>query len=110
MPDPELSLDDALMMLVRICKNELHYNPTRFLQMFERKGGVATVRDLLASDDISYGLTFLYEHRRLDLSLEALVLTAPWSGRFTERELRTARERLSTLGYSGDSYLAGRAL
>jgi hypothetical protein len=49
---------------------------------------------LLAALGISEGLAKLAELERLDLSMEALVLKTPWSGMFSDEELKTARGRL----------------
>ncbi len=105
----ERSLDAALMELARLCEREIGYRPARFLQFFQEKGGLGAVRLLLTKSDVSYGLEILWEHKRLDLSIEALVITPPWSGMFNEVELAAARRKLSDLQYYGKSFLDGRA-
>lgn len=100
-----LSLDEALLELARICEKDFGYRPARFLQMFHEDGGLKTVQTLLAKNGMSYGLETLWEHRRLDLSIEALVLTQPWNSLFTDVERATARQRLAELGFKGRSFL-----
>lgn len=72
------------------------YRATRFRQMVAEKGGLATARELLHTTRTSNGLAELSLAGRLDLSMEQLVLQAPWSQLFTEQELQTARDRLKT--------------
>jgi hypothetical protein len=55
-------------------KAETGYNATYFLQMVSERGGVDAARRLLHSTAVSDGFTALWERRRLDLSVEALVL------------------------------------
>lgn len=81
-------------------KTECKYNANRFLQMVSESGGFVAARTLLASPTVSEGFAALWQCGRLDLTVEALVLRAPWSALFTEQELTTARERLTELGYS----------
>lgn len=80
---------------------ECNYRATRFLQMVTDQGGVQAAKALLHAEGYSEGLTALWEHKRLDLSMEALVLQEPWSALFTEEELSVARKRLRDLGYNG---------
>ena len=73
--------------------------PTRFLQMVDSQGGVATARQLLAATDISDGFSRLWEAGRLDLTVEAVVLRDRWRPLFTPGELEIARRRLADVGY-----------
>jgi hypothetical protein len=43
--------------------------------------------------------SILWEHQRLDLSVEALVCEQPWRSLFTEDEIDEAKMRLKRLGY-----------
>lgn len=71
------------------------YRPTRFRQMVLEHGGKAAADALLATQSPSEGFTILFERgNRLDLSVEYLVLTAPYRGLFTDKQLETARARL----------------
>jgi hypothetical protein len=107
MRQSELSLDAALVELVRICECDIGYHPTRFLRLVRERGGLAAVRQLLAKNDASYGLEILWDHKRLDLSIEALVITPPWSDLFTVDEQKSARRKLADLQYHGKSFLDG---
>ena len=95
--------DDAFhLQMVEVyerAKSECNYNAVRFHQMVQQNGGLATAKKLLASNHYPEGLTRLWELKRLDISLEALVLKEPWCGLFTTEELAVARKRLKELGY-----------
>lgn len=80
-------------------KSECHYNASRFYQMVQTEGGLLTAKKLLASNLHPDGLTRLWELKRLDISMEALVIKEPWCQLFTSEELAIARKRLKALGY-----------
>jgi len=75
------------------------YRPTYFLQMVVDRGGLDAARALLAQERVSDGFTELWKRRRLDLSMEALVLQPRWRPLFTTAELTEARRRLTEAGY-----------
>ena len=68
--------------------------------MVLQNGGIVTAKRLLASNHYSEGLTRLWVLKRLDISMEALVLQKQWGGLFTAEELAEAKKRLVGLGYS----------
>ncbi len=80
-------------------KDECGYTATRFIQMVNTDGGLATAKKLLAANGYSEGLTRLWEAKRLDISMEATILQEPWRQLFTESELKLARRKLQELGY-----------
>ena len=80
-------------------KRELGYNATYFLQMVNQHGGVQAAKLLLNSKNVPAGLFTLWEHGRLDMSLENFVLDPKYRSLFTEQELKTARRRLEELNY-----------
>jgi hypothetical protein len=98
-----MKIDDAfhenMVEVYEKAKNECHYNAVRFNQMVQQYGGVTTAKRLLASNHYPEGLTRLWELKRLDISMEALVLQSPWCDLFTNEELAVARRRLTELGY-----------
>ena len=73
----EARFDDAMMNVYRRALKECHYNATRFLQMHYEHRGLETARILLHASDVSEGYVALWERKRLDLTVEALVLAAP---------------------------------
>ena len=78
---------------------KLGYNATYFLRMVRQYGGLGTARRLIREPTIQYGMTRLWELRRLDLSVEAHVVQECWAPLFTDAEQRKARERLLEYGY-----------
>ncbi len=80
-------------------KKELGYNATYFLRMISENGGVLAAKRILNSKDIPEGLMRLWEHGRLDMSLENYVLNPRYRSLFTPEELKIARQRLEKLDY-----------
>ena len=71
------------------------YHATRFLHMVNTRGGRDAADALLATDQPSEGFTELFlRGRRLDLSVEYLVLRTPYRDLFTPEQRAVARERL----------------
>ena len=77
----------------------LGYRPTYFLRMIHEHGGVAAAKRLLYASEAQSGLTKLWELKRLDISMEALVLHERWNPLFSNAERQKARERLNAFGY-----------
>ncbi len=98
----ERAFHEAMLGVYHSAFNECGYRAARFFQMVNERGGLQSAKDLLHSSGYSEGLTTLWEHKRLDISMEALVLRDPWSQLFTEEELATARRRLDELEYDGE--------
>ena len=67
--------------------------------MVSDRGGLATARYLLHASSVSEGFTALWERRRLDLTVEAVVLQERFAPLFSDEERRIARARLREYGY-----------
>jgi hypothetical protein len=78
---------------------QVGYRPTRFLQMVNELGGVATARFILAQEHAGDGFTTLWEKQRLDLAVEALVLKPAFAALFSPEERARARARLAAANY-----------
>lgn len=89
-------------------KREIGYNPTRFLQMIADHGAVAAVRRLLQSGQ-SEGFTELWEHGRLQMSVEFFALLPWYENLFADGERAAARRRLQELHFDVDGELARRS-
>ena len=85
--------DLAMMQIYVQAKQEAGYTATRFHQMLDEHGGVETARRLLPRT--SDGFTELWRRRRLDLTVETLVLDPKWDDLFSDEERQMARDRLS---------------
>ena len=76
------------------------YHATYFRRMVLERGGRQAASDLLTTEDPSSGFTELYlRGRRLDLSVEYLVLKKPWRDLFSLEQLEVARMRLEKVGF-----------
>jgi hypothetical protein len=75
------------------------YWASYFLRAVRKKGGLAEARDLLRMSGTSDGFERLTAERRLDLSMEALVLDPRYSALFTTDEIEIARARLANAGF-----------
>lgn len=98
MTDVERRFHQEMLAIYQRAAKECGYRPTRFLQMVNAQGGLAAAKALLATTAFSEGLTTLWQHGRLDLTIEDLVLRDPWRALFSSVELDTARQRLRSLG------------
>ena len=76
------------------------YRPTRFRQLVIEKGGLEAARILLRGTNPASGFTELFLCKRLDLSMEALVIKHPWDQLFSAEELQEAKKRLADVGFS----------
>jgi hypothetical protein len=96
-------LEDALerefQRCVGICIGQYGYRPSYFLQMLDNYGSVDTAIRLVTATKFHEGFTKLWELRRLDLTVEAIILRNPYNQLFTKEVLEKARERLEQLGY-----------
>ena len=89
----------AMVGIYETAKRELGYNATRFLQMVSEQGGLVTARQLLWSDAPSDGFTTLWEHHRLDLSVEDHVLRTEFASLFSNADREQALVRLEAYGW-----------
>ena len=103
MDEVERQFNKAMIGVYEDAKRETGYNATRFLQMISEQGGVATARQLLHSSHVSDGFTALWERRRLDLAVEAVVLQPRFAALFSDAERQIARDRLVSYGYEPQS-------
>lgn len=95
---------EAMIGIYLTAKSEAGYRATRFIEMVNREGGLATAKRLINAPRPSEGYTHLYERGRLDLTVEALVAGQPkWHVLYTAEDLKNARKRLSAFGYQADA-------
>ena len=97
----ELEFHERMLDLYRQTKAEVaSYNPLGFLQMVVDESGLMAAQKLLDAPDISDGFSRLWEAKRLDLSVEAVIIDEGWGHQFTPEQLAVARERLTQARYS----------
>lgn len=99
MTDLEKQFDQDMLEIYKLAKKECGYNATRFLQMISSQGGLETARNLIRNPDSSVGFSALFEHNRLDLSVEAHVLKPVYSDLFSEEERQMCRDKLAQFKY-----------
>lgn len=97
---PAVSFHRAMVRIHERARDEVGYNATRFIQMVAELGGVEAANRLLDSSGVSDGFTTLWEAKRLDISVEAVVLQPEFAPLFDTRRLRVARDRLAQYGYT----------
>ena len=89
----------AMIDIYDRARQEAGYTATRFIQMVSAQGGLAAAKALLHTAGVSEGFTALWERGRLDLTVEAHVLSPDFSALFTDEEREIARNRLREYGY-----------
>ncbi len=100
MKELEGRFDAAMMDIYLRAKAEVQYNATRFHQMLCKYRGVETAKILLHANAVSEEYTALWERRRLDLTVEALIHDHPeYHPLFTDEEREIARRRLEEYRY-----------
>ena len=88
-----------MLDIFRRTLNETRYRASRFFEMVKDQGGLAAALQLIHARDASDGYTELHLRKRLDLTMEAVVLDRQWDDLFSEEDRRAARKRLSDYKY-----------
>jgi hypothetical protein len=92
--------EEAMVEIYRRALSEAKYKASCVLSMVQDDGGLATARHLIHASQVSEGYTALWERKRLDLTVEAMVLSnAKWHPLFTTEELERCSGRLKEYGY-----------
>ena len=92
--------DEAMHGIYHRALSEADYKASIFLNMLFAHRGVETARRLIHSPNISDGYTALWERKRLDLTVEALIYdNEKWHPLFTPDELAICRKRLRQYEY-----------
>ena len=100
MSNLEKQFEKEMLYIYIMAKIECGYNAVRFLQLVSEKGGLAAAKQLINKPGGTDGFTTLWEHHRLDLSVEAHVLKSEYAELFTEEEKNICRTRLKEFGYN----------
>lgn len=94
--------DRELMNVYLRAKTEANYVATIFHNMLVDLGGTITAKRLI-NGPVSEGYTALWERKRLDLTVEAVVVdNTKWHILFDDEEIKKARKRLTDYGYTRD--------
>ena len=93
--------EQALFTAYLRAKNEAKYNASIFYNMLNTRGGLSTAKFLINSSTVSDGYTELHRRKRLDLTVEAIVVEDErWHELFEPEELLKAKKRLSQYEYT----------
>ncbi len=100
MTDIERKFNLAMRYIYETSKKECGYNAVRFMQLVAEKGGVIAAKQLINKNGGTDGFTTLWEHGRLDLSVEAYVLKDEFKELFTDAERKLCKDRLTDFGFT----------
>ncbi|AXU29126.1 TPA: hypothetical protein ACKONR_001284 [Clostridioides difficile] len=95
----ELDLYHDMVNIYKEADLQCNYKPTRFLQLINNKGALLAAKELINKEGVTEGFTRLWECKRLDLSLEVLVLKEKYKELFTDEERKICINRLKDYGY-----------
>lgn len=98
----EKRFEQEMINIYTTAKKECGYNASRFLQLVSTKGGLAAAKQLIGKPGGTEGFTTLWQHNRLDLSVEAHVLKPEYAELFSDEERKLCRDRLKKFGYPVD--------
>ncbi len=100
MDNVELAFQQEIAGLYYKIKTDTGYIANNFRQAVQTKGGLKAAKDWLADPNATDELFKLMKLKRLDLSMENLVLRKKYKSLFSEEELATAKKRLASLGFT----------
>lgn len=98
----EKRFEQEMIHIYTTAKKECGYNASRFLQLVSTKGGLTAAKQLIGKPGGTEGFATLWQHNRLDLSVEAHVLKPEYTELFTDEERQLCRDRLKEFGYPVD--------
>ena len=97
--DLEANFDDAMMDIYVRAKKEAKYTASRYLEMLHEHRGLETARMLINATEPSKGFAALWEAKRPDLTVVALVTRPEWSELFEPDKINRARDWLKQYNY-----------
>lgn len=112
MSDPHPNLTRALIESYKRAHSEAGYHAPWFAEMIHDRFGYDTATYLIRSTQPSKGFTNLWERKRLDLTVEALIIRPEWAPLFSEDDLQRAHKRLLEYHYTPppDSWAPGQSI
>lgn len=92
--------DQRMQELHQAGKREARFSAPLFGELLKEHGGLETAKRFIHSHDYAPGFTKLWERQRLDLTVEAVIVSeAKWQPLFTAEEVAICRSRLAEYGY-----------
>ena len=101
MIDLEMQLYNDIVLIIKECKR-IGYPPNRLASMINNRGEniVLIAKRLILREDPTDGYITLYNKKRMDLTIEALIVSKPeYKVFFTDEEIEFCRGRLAQYGY-----------
>ena len=96
----EDEFDKRMQELYHSGKKEARFSAPLFAELLREHGGLETAKRFIHSADYAHGFTALWERKRLDLTVEAMIVAeAKWQPLFTPEEIEICRKRLREYGY-----------
>lgn len=99
MSELESRFHEEMKNIYYAAKKEIGYNASRFIQIVSNEGGLKAAKKLITKNGGTYGFEVLWENKRLDLSVETLVLKPEYRELFTDEEIERCKSRLNDYGY-----------
>ncbi len=94
-------LHRAMLIMLERARNECGFDDAQLRNFLIEKGGLQAAKALLHAPVPSQGYSELLERKRLDLTMEALIVENPqWRGLFTDEEIAAAQRRLTEDGHT----------
>ncbi len=90
---------NALLRAIQIAQDECGIRQPRLRQAVQEYGGVPTAKRYFGRNCASDGFDALARAGRLELSLEALAVSAKFNALFTDEEVNACFELLCDAGY-----------
>ncbi|MEA4929254.1 MAG: hypothetical protein VB104_11350 [Candidatus Limiplasma sp.] len=87
------------MMDTYLAAKKLKYNASYFYRMLTEMGGYEAAKQLIHAESTSDGFARLWELKRLDLSVEYIVLKPEYRSLFSDEERAKCAERLKQNGF-----------
>lgn len=103
----ENKFHEEMINIYTTARKQIGYNPSRFLQLVSKEGGLQAAKKLILKTGGTYGFEVLWENKRLDLSVEALVLEPQYTELFSREEIESCRKRLRDYGYEPEKVKNG---
>ena len=100
----EDEFNERMQKVYRDGKREARFGAPVFAELMKEHGGLETARRFIHSPDYAAGFTKLWERKRLDLTVEAVIVQeVKWHPLFTAEEIQICTKRLKDYGYPPDS-------
>ena len=91
----DIAFEEELRNACKTAQKELGINFTRYMKMLNIHGGIGTAKILLKENsDVSSGYIILAEAKKLEYSLEHIILQDRWKDLPLAKEREIAKKRL----------------